>query len=72
MRTDDLLALFGGREAVERITGASRNAISNWRYTGVPYRHWPALRREARRLGLRGISDETLALTRAVASEPAE
>jgi hypothetical protein len=68
MRTDDLMALFGGQDAVERLTGASHNAVNNWRSTGVPYRHWPALIREAHRCGLGlKVTFETLEATRVFA-----
>ena len=64
MTTDDLFAAFGGREAIEAITGARRNAINNWRTTGVPFRHWPALIRAAAERGVEGITFDTLASTR--------
>lgn len=70
MSTDDLIAAFGGREAVEAITGARRNAINNWRTTGIPFRHWPPLIRAASERGIEGVTFESLGSTRPSAIPP--
>jgi len=64
MTTAKLFGLFGGREVVMEITGAHRNTVNHWHRHGVPYRHWPALRRAAAEAGIRGITDSALASTR--------
>lgn len=64
MTTDELFAAFGGREAIQALTGAHRNALNNWRHDGVPFKHWPALIREAERKRLPGITFEALQGTR--------
>jgi hypothetical protein len=64
MTTDEIFEAFGGTPGLMAVTHASRNAVNNWRYDGVPYRHFRALLREAERAGIRGISLETLEASR--------
>jgi len=64
MTTGRLFQLFGGREIVMAVTGVTRQAANHWFQTGVPYRHWPALRAAATEAGIKGITDEALASTR--------
>jgi len=64
MTFDELLAAFGGIEGLMAVTGARRNAVNHWRSTGVPYRHWPAIRAAARLWRIKGVDDEALMATR--------
>lgn len=64
MTTAELFEAFGGRERIMAITGQSRNAINHWLLDGVPFRHFSALRKAARKAGIPGITDEALAGTR--------
>lgn len=72
MTTDDLIQAFGGREAVALVTGAKPNAITQWRYTGVPHRHWPALIEAANERHVSGVDFSSLQSTRPVASDRPE
>jgi len=64
MTTAKLFRLFGGREIVMAVTGATRQAANHWMHNGVPYRHWPAIRAAAADAGIPGITDAVLASTR--------
>ena len=69
MTADEVFAAFGGKDQVQAITRAKRNAVNNWRNDGIPFRHWPALIQEADRLRIAGITFESLQSTRGRASE---
>ena len=71
MTTDDLFAAFGGVPEVMAITGARRNAVSNWRAAGVPFRHWPALINAAGARGIAGITFAALTSTQPATKEAA-
>jgi hypothetical protein len=64
MTTDQVFQAFGGRDAVMEITGQSRNTVNHWRTTGIPWRHWPALKRAAAKRKIPGITDDALESTR--------
>ena len=66
MTTDELFEAFGGKVRVMEITRQTRNTVNHWRNVGVPWRHWPLLKREAVRLGVAGVTDEALEETRPV------
>ena len=64
MTTAELFQVFGGRDAVMEITGQARNTVHHWHTTGIPWRHWPALKRAAAKRKIPGITDEALESTR--------
>lgn len=70
MTTDDVIKLFGGRSKVAVITGCRPNAVTQWRYAGVPFKVWPALITKAASLGIEGVTFETLEGTRPRSGAP--
>lgn len=71
MTTDDIIAAFGGRDAVMEITGKGRNHLNNWRHDGVPFRHWQALIEAAEERSIPGITMKSLRSTRPVRAKEA-
>jgi hypothetical protein len=64
MTCAEIFEALGGREAVMRITGQSRNSVNHWLNDGIPWRHFPALKAAAAAQSIAGITDETLAASR--------
>ena len=60
MMADEIIAAFGGTKPVAEITGASRNAVSNWTRFGIPAKYWPLLARTAKTKRVRRINLEVL------------
>jgi hypothetical protein len=49
MTVSDLIHLAGGTRKLAETLGCRPNAICNWRYQGVPYKHHARLRAMLRR-----------------------
>jgi hypothetical protein len=65
MDAKSIVEALGGAGAVARECGCVVSAVSNWQKTGIPYRHWPTLRRLASAPGSGiVITDDMLAATR--------
>jgi hypothetical protein len=49
MTVSDIIHLAGGTRKLAETLGCSPNAVCNWRYQGVPYKHHARLRAMLRR-----------------------
>jgi hypothetical protein len=58
--TAQIIAAFGGRDAVAELTGTRPRTVEAWTRIGVPHKHFALLVETARRHGIRGLSFETL------------
>jgi predicted RNA polymerase sigma factor len=58
--TAQIIAAFGGRDAVATLTGARVRTVEQWLRIGVPHKHFELLVTHARARGIKGISYETL------------
>jgi hypothetical protein len=63
MTVEDILEALGGRHVVARLCGVSRHAPYNWRFDGIPSRHWPDLVALAQKSGVKGITFDVLRAT---------
>lgn len=43
MTAAQIIAAFGGRQAMADLTGAKPDAVTQWRYIGIPAKYWPRL-----------------------------
>ena len=68
MTAADIIAAFGGRQAMADLTGALPDAVTQWRRIGIPARYWPELVEAAPGKGVGGI---TFAVLRATKPEKA-
>jgi hypothetical protein len=57
---DDIFDLFGGRDGIVSVTGAAKNAVNNWRHSGIPYKYQHVLIRAAEGRGIAGVTGDTL------------
>lgn len=60
---------FGGSRVVSKITGADRNAVSQWYRIGIPAKYWPALVDAAAARGLEGVTFDALAAAKPVTAK---
>ena len=58
--TREIIAAFGGLEAVAKLTDARPRTVEQWSRIGVPFKHWPLLVARAKRRGIPGITFEAL------------
>jgi len=58
--TAQIIAVFGGRDAMAELTGTRPRTVEQWLRIGVPHKHFGLLVDTARRHGIRGVSFEAL------------
>jgi hypothetical protein len=58
--TAQIIAAFGGRDAVARLTGARPRTVEQWLRIGIPHKHFGLLVDTARSRALRGLTHEVL------------
>jgi hypothetical protein len=56
MAPAEIIAALGGKHEVARITGATPNAVTQWRRIGVPAKFWHVLVEHAAGAGVPGIT----------------
>ncbi len=59
----EIVLALGGRNEVSRLTGASKNAVSNWYVSGIPPKFHNRMVRAANDLGIPGITLDLLEAT---------
>ena len=59
----EVVLALGGRNAVSTLTGASKNAVSNWYVSGIPPKFHNRMVRAANDLGVPGITLDLLEAT---------
>ena len=59
----EIVLALGGRNAVSALTGASKNAVSNWYVSGIPPKFHNRMARAANDLGIPGITLDLLEAT---------
>jgi hypothetical protein len=57
---DNIFDLFGGRDGIVAVTGAAKNAVNNWRYSGIPFKFQGKLLKAAEAQGITGITLDAL------------
>lgn len=60
MTGPEIIAAFGGRQAIAALTGAEPANISMWRRNGVPAKFWPVLVEHAAAHDIPGITFDAL------------
>jgi hypothetical protein len=60
MTPADIITALGGKHEVARITGATPNAVTQWRRIGVPAKFWHVLVEHSAQSGVSGISFDVL------------
>lgn len=68
MTPADMIAALGGKHQVSALTGATPNAVTQWRRIGIPAKYWHVLVPHAEQAGIPGI---TFAALQATKPEPA-
>lgn len=63
MDASSIIERLGGTRKVAEITGAKRNAVSQWLRIGIPAKYWPAL--------VKSVSDDSLTFEQLQATKPA-
>jgi len=66
-----ILEAFGGKHAVSGLTGASPNAVTQWRRIGIPSRYWHVMVEEAKAKRIKGITFEALKASKPMPAEAA-
>lgn len=62
---------LGGYRTVAAELGENPTTVQNWRRRGIPGRFWPAVERLAARLGVPGITVESLEAARSAQDDAA-
>ena len=60
MDASDIIRAFGGATKVADITGSTRTAVCNWRRDGIPAKFWLTLIMAAQRVGVDGVTPDTV------------
>lgn len=68
MTPAEIIAALGGKHEVSTLTGATPNAVTQWRRIGIPSKYWHVLVSHAEASGIPGI---TFAALQATKPEPA-
>ena len=59
----EIILQFGGRSALAKILGTTKNAVSNWYRSGIPAKHHRRVIQAAEDLGIPGVTAELLEAT---------
>lgn len=60
MTATEIIIAVGGRNRVAELTGAKRNAVTQWYKAGIPSKFWPDLLAEAERLEVASVTVDAL------------
>lgn len=66
----NVIDVFGGRQPISEITGASRQSVSNWYRSGIPAKFHNRLVKEAVLRGIEGITHDGLEAINEIALSP--
>jgi DNA-binding transcriptional regulator YdaS (Cro superfamily) len=64
MSPAEIITALGGKHALAALTGASPNAVTQWRRIGVPAKYWDVLVDHAAAKGVAGITFPALRATK--------
>ena len=71
MTPADIITALGGKHEVARITGATPNAVTQWRRIGVPAKFWHVLVEHSAHV-LRGTKPASVVCAAAASDAPAQ